>query len=328
MKVSGMAYGTVVLFMIFTSGNLSGFSEPAKESKASSPSGVLYFSGGARIEKLDLKTRERKEIIPWLDRAGKYESNSIFPVHSSKENKMYFFRSYVWPVKYQLVAFDLENQKEEKTQDLKFYIEALSLSPDEQWFAYTLGGLLPDPTGERAVPMPQQLVVRNLGSGEERVVVDDVNPYFPQPLWVSNEELFYGNVSEHMVRVNIASKEKKDTGFKRLEPCAISPDGRKIITIKRKGDFDTVIYVLDLEQKELEFIKRVTHFTVQGSFIWSPDGKSFVYTRQSWSNLLPFQETGNLYWYDLATKKEIKLADTVSLSGGFWLAEDPAAAQH
>jgi len=310
---------TVAAVLLFGGGkNMS-------KAKASSPSGVLYFSNGASIEKLDLKTRKREEIIPWFDREGKHKSNSIFPVYSSKEKKMYFFRSYVWPVKRQLVTFDLESQKEEEIQDLDSYIEALSLSPDEQWFAYLLGGLVTDPTGERAEPRPKRLVVRNLKSGEERVVAEGLNPYFTQaPIWVSNKALLYWDISEHMIRVNIFSKEKEDMNFKGLEPCAVSPDGKKVIAIDRRSDFDSTIYVLDLERKKPELVKRFSHFSLQGAFIWSPNGTSFVYTRQSWSNLLPFQEVGNLYWYDLATKREIKLADTVSLVGGFWLAEDPA----
>ena len=315
-----------LLFGIITMTFTLGMGEKMTKLKfSSSPSGVLYFSTGESIQKLDLKTRRRQEIVPGRDREGRSMSNSIFPVYSSKENKMYFFRSYVWPRKYQLVTFDLENQKEEETQALDSYIEALSLSPDEQWFAYLLGGLVTDPTGERAEPRPKRLVVRNLKSGEERVVAEGLNPYFTQaPIWVSNKALLYWDISEHMIRVNIFSKEKEDMNFKGLEPCAVSPDGKKVIAIDRRSDFDSTIYVLDLERKKPELVKRFSHFSLQGAFIWSPNGTSFVYTRQSWSNLLPFQEVGNLYWYDLATKREIKLADTVSLVGGFWLAEDPA----
>ena len=297
------------------------------QSKLSGPSGVLYFSTGASIDKLDLETKKRKEIIPWLDREGRYESNSTYPVYSPKEKKMYFFRSYVWPVRRQLVTFDLKTQKEEEIQELDHYIQALSLSPDGQWFAYLLGGLITDPTGERAEPGPKQLVVRNPRSGEERVAVEGVNPYFASPLWASNEALLYWNVSGRIIRLNIVNQEKKDMGFKGLEPCAISPDRRTVIVIERRGDFDTAIYLLDLEQGKLEFVKRkrISQFSLRGSFIWAPDGKSFVYTRQSWSNHLPFHEVGNLYWYDLATGRETKLANTVSLFSGFWLAEDPAA---
>lgn len=104
-----------------------GMEEVMAKSEASQPSGVLYFSNGASIEKLDLRTGKQQEIVPWQDRDGRYESNSVFPVYSSKEKKMYFFRSYVWPVKRQLVTFDLENQKEEKTEQLDHYIKALSL---------------------------------------------------------------------------------------------------------------------------------------------------------------------------------------------------------
>lgn len=162
-------------------------------------------------------------------------------------------------------------------------------------------------------------------NGKENVVADDVSfHYVPVSVWVSNEELLYRNRSEHITRVNIFNKEQRDMGFKGLEPGAVSPDGKKVILIERRGNDGSKIYLLDLEQEKLELIKRFSHFSIGGDFIWSPDGKSFIYTHQSWSTLMRLQEMGNLYWLDLATKKEIKLADTVELFGGFWLPEDPA----
>lgn len=303
-----------IIFLLFQLGMGTSVKESAM------PYGVIYFSDGASIEKFDLVTRKRQEIIPWLDHEGRYESNSIFPSYLAEENKMLFFRSYVWPRKHELVSFNFETQKEEDVQELNHPINAFSVSPDGQWLAYLFGNLSPDLTAQQLKPSPLQLVIRNLKNKDVRVVVDNVDPALGLPLWISNEELLYLHISGHIMSIDIISNIKKDIDFKGFQPCAVSADRTKILMIERKSNLETSIYVLDMVRGKVDFIKKIYYFSLEGAFIWSPDGKSFIYTRQSWSNSLPFNETGNLYWYDLETKKEVKLANRISLYGGFWLA--------
>ena len=294
------------------------------QSQSSAPSGVLYFSNGASIEKLDLKTGKREEIVPWLDHEGKHESNSTFPVYSSREKKMYFFRSYVWPLKRHLVVYDLVHQQVERTID--FWGEALSLSPDENTFAYFKSKRINDSMPSQRLELIIHLVIRTLVSGHEEILASDVCfdcRYTSPPIWLSNEEIIYFNADHEIVQINIHTKVKQKWGnikIHPLVPSTLSPDRTKLVAGVFGFPPPSKIYLIDVRSRTEELLK-ISSWLINGDLIWSPDGKSFIYTRFSWSNKLPFNEVGNLYWWDIETKKEVKIANTISLFGGFWLDE-------
>lgn len=287
-----------------------------KQPQPSNPSGVLYFSNGVEIEKLDLKTRKREVAIPRFDDKGE-PTISVYPVYSSSANKIYFFRTSNWSLKCQLAIYDLANQRIEKTFD--FCGDALSLSPDEQRLAYFRGGGL----GTREErEKPSQLVLRHVLNGREEVIADDLSFFSEPAIWLSNREILYTNAENEITQINLDTKVRQKRGHKGVTLSSLSPDGAQVLGAERSLDFSK-IYVLDVKERTLKQIKKIKHFTIGGTFIWTPDGKSFIYTRQNWTNLVPFEEVGHLYWHDLATGKEIRLADKVALFGGFWLPEDP-----
>ena len=76
-----------ISLVFFTVPNMS----QAIAAQESEPSGVLYFSNGREIEKLELKARKREVVIPDFD--GKIFTESIDPVFSRLRNKMYFFHT-------------------------------------------------------------------------------------------------------------------------------------------------------------------------------------------------------------------------------------------
>jgi hypothetical protein len=94
------------------------------EFQSLSPKGVLYFSNGMEIEKLELRTRRRETVVPKFDEEGR-PVNSLYPVFSSMRNKMYFLRTYSWPEKCHVAVYEFRNQKIEHL--LNFCGWALSL---------------------------------------------------------------------------------------------------------------------------------------------------------------------------------------------------------
>ncbi|MBI3313277.1 MAG: hypothetical protein HYZ83_03500 [Candidatus Omnitrophica bacterium] len=297
--------------------NLQGKAFAMEKKEASSPYGVIYFSNGVTIEKIDLKTKKSEIVIPEKDENGNY-FDSIYPIFSFKKNKMYFLRKYTWPKRTHIAIYDFRTQKIESTIDLE---SSLSLSPDEQWFAYFRRMKLPTPKREKN--RPEELVIKNVMSHEERVVAIDATSYQEAPQWLTNKDILYKNISEKIIKVNVDTGKTEEWNFKRkISIGPLSPD-RKFILCYAWLSGGENIFILDLKDNSLRPIKRSWLFLTKSADFWSPDGKSFIYTRQDWQNLNPFYEVGNLYWRDLATGKEQKLADTVSLSGGFWLAEDP-----
>jgi hypothetical protein len=193
-----------------------------------------------------------------------------------------------------------------------------SLSKDEQWFAYSRA------TPGKDADRPRFLVIRNVSSGQEEVITDDVASYPAPAIWLSGEELIYENISDEIVQMNIHTRRKQTWTLKKgISPGALSADGLSLLC----DDYligGRNIFLLDLKDHSLKRVMRSWFFLIQSADFWSPDGKSFIYTRHDWTNWSPFHEVGHLFWRDLATGKEIKVADKVALFGGFWLPEDPA----
>jgi hypothetical protein len=307
-----------LLFFAFTAGSTG----TAAVKTMNRPSGVLYFSNGASIQKLNLESRELETITPHRDDEGNLV-NSTWPVFSSKRKKMYFFRSYKWPQKEHLAVFDLIQKKVERTLD--FYGECLSLSPDQNTFAYFKSKRIDHPQTSHRLELLIQLVVRALASDREEILANDVCfgcGYTSPPIWLSNEEIIYYNTDREIVQINIHSKVKEKWPRKEvfpLMPIALSPDRTKLLASSSNLSRSR-IYLIDIESKAVELLM-TSSWLIRDNFIWSPDRKSLIYTRFSWSNKLPFNEVGNLYWWDIETKKEVKIANTVELFGGFWLEE-------
>ena len=237
---------------------------------------------------------------------------------------MYFFRSYTWPHKEHLVVYDLVKNKEEGT--LNFYGEGLSLSPDENTFAYFKSKRIDDLQTSQRLELLIQLVVRELSSGEEEILVSDVCfgcNYTSPPIWLTNEEILYYNSDRKIAQINIRTGQIQIWERSQplsLLPVALSSDRAKLLAGILGYPPPSKIYLIDVQSKREELLK-VSSWLIRDSFIWSPDGESLIYTRFSWGNLLPFSEVGNLYWWDIETKKEVKVADLVELFGGFWLDE-------
>src|SRR3989338_2753866 len=89
-----------------------------------SPKGVLYFSNGVSIEKLNLLTKKRQVVIPEHDELGE-STHSLYPVHSVLYKKVYFLRQYAEPGKNHVVIYDLESRNIESKINLP---DSLSLS--------------------------------------------------------------------------------------------------------------------------------------------------------------------------------------------------------
>lgn len=283
------------------------------KSAINSPKGILYFSNGESIERINLENKVRETLIKGEE--GK-RGNSVWPVYNHKNNQMYFFRSYIWPQKCEFVIYDLENSKIEKT--MNFCGTALSISPNGDAVAYY--GKHNSSTGHNKFLF---LAVRNLSKNQEEIIVEDVDANSEPPTWLSDRELIYANDKSQYIDLNIETKQRNAWRERNLDYLsALSLDKLQLAAI-RSFPFLSQIFLIDPNGNKIN--KTINSFFLIGQeLIWALNGRAFIYTRHDWKNLISFREAGNLYWYHLETGEEIKLADNIALFGGFWLDEDPA----
>ncbi len=171
-----------------------------------------------------------------------------------------------------------------------------SLSPDGQWLAYYLH--------------PNKLWIINLESRQTIKIADDINNYQP-PVWVSNNRILYNSTTNQLVSLDIIKGEKLITGYKGVIPGALSPDGKRVLCTGSNK-----IYIYTVDTNSLETIKESNSLSIDNKVIWRPDGKSFLYLRQTWANQLRFSEGDGLFLFSLEGRAETLLLKQFHFFGG------------
>lgn len=290
------------------------------------PQGVLYVLTNERMQRFDLETKETTDLFPNL------------PWEPVRYNHLMYLKN-LRKLAFFDYDYDVETDKEKSdflvgdpaTSEAKVLFDfgrklglgAFSLSPGGQWFAFLDSSSGDFRSPETAPLPPYQLWLRSVTSGEETLLAEDAMPASSPPIWLSSEDLIYKNIFDEIIQINIYTLKRKRWPLeKNISPSALSPDGAFLLCDDYlKGGRN--ILLLDKGNFSLKRVMHSWFFLIQSVDFWAPDARSFIYTRHDWTNWSPFHEVGHLFWRDLATGREMKIAEKVALFGGFWLPEDP-----
>jgi len=323
-------YFFLTLLLFFSPFDPSLLYAMGKVKKEGNSKGVLYFSEGHRLSRLNLAFSKKgpveeqpskpiQEIFPQLPR-GNYSALTYL----ASLRKLIFFNYYTG--KFECLSGDLSLGEAKVLFDFPPRSKKHAFSLDEKWLAFFRS--VPERKhktvnvgGEPLLFQSAQLVVRNFSTGEEFVLVDEVptNPG-PSPLWISEKKLLYVDWGEELVEIHIETKEKKSWGIKHLAPMALSPDRRKILCTE--NGWSSTVYLLDVKKRSLKQITKA-YPLLGNTLIWSPDSRSFIFSRPESPNSWGPDEPFSLYWFHLKTGKEKMIARSFLLNSGVWLNEDP-----
>ena len=173
-----------------------------------------------------------------------------------------------------------------------------ALSPDEKWLTF--------------YQHPNKWKFLNLENMQTKEIVDEIDNFRP-PVWISNNRLLYNSINNQLIILDLLTGEKRMTGYEKIIPGSLSPDGKKVLC----GTYDgmkIILYFID--DNKIETIKESKFLTIGTTFIWRPDGKSFLYKRQTWSTVLQLREGGLLFLFSLEDKKETDLNSGINIFGG------------
>lgn len=162
---------------------------------------------------------------------------------------------------------------------------------------------------------PNQLWLHNLTETNEKKIVSDIANYQPC-VWVSNTHLLYIDLSKDLVLFDTTKGEKQKTGYKSVVPGTLSPDGKKVLCGSSDGK---KIYIYSQPSNELKLIKENKVQSVGTSFIWLPDGTGFLFTMQTWSNILKLNESRDLFLCVISENDEYFLFPKIALFGGVFI---------
>jgi Tol biopolymer transport system component len=173
-----------------------------------------------------------------------------------------------------------------------------ALSPDGKWLTYYLH--------------PNKLELFNLENKQTKEITNDMYNRQP-PVWISNNRMLYYSINKQLILLNILTGEKRMTGYEKIIPGSLSPDGKKVLC----GTYDgTKIILYSIDDNKIETVKESKFLTIGTIFIWRHDGKSFLYWRRTWSEQLKFREGGSLFLFSLKDKTEKDLNPGLDIIGG------------
>lgn len=158
---------------------------------------------------------------------------------------------------------------------------------------------------------PEELWILNIADNHVEKMVDDIDEAGPA-VWISKHHLLYTNKLKEMILLDILNKEKSKTGFNKLIPVSLSPNGKNILCITYDGKKIISYYI---NTNRIKVLKSSRFLSIANTFIWNPDGKGFLYARQTWKNLLRFKEAKSLFYYYLDGSEQF-LLDNIALFGG------------
>lgn len=164
---------------------------------------------------------------------------------------------------------------------------------------------------------PNQLWLLEIKSQIKKQII--LNASNRKPIvWISDKDFLFTDKNEKLMRMNIVSERIKNTGHQYVIPDALSPDGERVLC----GSYDgQKIFIYTIKTNSITTFKKTFFFSMGSSFVWTLDGKYFLYTRQTLANLIQLNESKSLFLCSLDGKEQ-KLIDWFALLGGFALLPD------
>jgi WD40 repeat protein len=161
---------------------------------------------------------------------------------------------------------------------------------------------------------PNELWVLEINSQKKMRIVCDISDYQPT-VWISEKSLLYADKNNHLMKLDVISKKTEYTSYDYVIPAALSPDGSQVLC----GSYDgKKIFLYTIKTNKIKILKKTNIISMGSSFVWRNDGQSFFYTRQTFGNIMKFNEIRSLFLYSLDGKEQ-KLIDRYSLFGGVQL---------
>jgi len=159
---------------------------------------------------------------------------------------------------------------------------------------------------------PNQLWLFDIKSKESKKAASDILAAQPV-VWISSKDLLYSDLNNNLVRYDIGAGKADKTGHDHVIPGALSPGENRVLC----GSYDgSKILMYTINTNKIEVLKKSILFSMGSSFVWSRNGKYFLYTKQTLSNLIRLNESRSLYRYAFGGEETL-LIDKFSLFGGF-----------
>lgn len=254
----------------------------------------ILFSNGSELLEFSIENNEISRFTPLLD-SSKWSYVS-WPSCSKQKNLIF--------IEAQNADFGLDR-----------FIFSMKMKPLGEQVTKIIQGLKPAISSDgnylAYYKHPQKLMLRNLKTSVNRVLASNFVNHQPV-VWLTDRILIFYNTEDKLMKMDITTGVATDTGHYKVIPGSLSPKGDKVLCGNYEGN---KIFIYIIETNELEEIVESKVTSIGNSFVWLKNSKNFLYTRQTFSNLIKFNESRSLFLYN-PKGKDPKLVNMFSLFGG------------
>lgn len=240
----------------------------------------------------------------------------LFPKLDKKE--LYFFSSIMMQESKQIYKMNLTNSRIfysiTSILDGKHYF-VLSISPNDRLLIY--GAIVHDPILHSVYTRPEDnykytLWLSDLQTNKQVELVDDLDEYCQNVIWVSNTEFIYTTNKKKLILYDVSNSTKTDLHLDKFYPSGVIDEKNIILNNGR------YIVKYNLVNKNIEKLVKVDNSLTSDVVIWVPQLNGLLYTRKTLYDVLHVIDTfGDLMFYSFDQKKEFVLMRVFNLIGGF-----------
>ncbi len=256
---------------------------------------IFIISTGNELIKCSLENDTIKSNTNLLH--DKNRDGGVWPTYDRK-NRLLYFEAPNEKFGRSKQIFSIELNKKSKIPIKVLEGRSPSISPNGSLLAY--------------YQHPNQLWLFEIKSQKKKKVISNLLDYDPV-VWISDQHLLFTDTEKRMMKLDVVTGEIQSTGHKHVIPGALSPDMDRVLC----GSYDgNKIFLYFIKTNDLVVFKKTSFFSMGTSFVWSLDGNSFLYTKQTLSNVIKLLEIRSLFLSTL-DGKETKLINRFALFGGF-----------
>jgi len=255
----------------------------------------FVLSNGARIYLYELNNNEIRKVSNLLSLT---EWSAIRPSYDVMRDTIIFEGrkhgdTFTW-------IFEIKTWRDKNLLKVNrlFQGRMPSLSPDGKNIAY----LNPD----------RDLVISALQNTQSPIVVVENLKLFVPVVWLDESSITFNDKDNNLVIFNLLSRTKRRLNARNLTPIALSPSKQQLLLISYDG-FKLVL--MELRTNITKILRSSKFLSTVASAVWLNDESGFLYSRQTWGNMLTLSEAKSLFIHKIG-KEEKEILEKFSLFGG------------
>lgn len=158
---------------------------------------------------------------------------------------------------------------------------------------------------------PNQLRLIDLETSKNRLLISNIAKGQPA-VWLDDHTLLYSDTENRMMKINIFTSKTENTGHDFIIPGMISPNKDQVLCGNYFGDR---ICMYTVKKNQIKVLKKSRLLSFGTNFVWIGNSQKFLYTRQTFLNIIRLRESRSLFLYSSADMED-KLIKLFALFGG------------